>query len=79
MIFKEKHPDNPQETVWGCPRFSTAAGMWLIDWFRTEGGGLSDGASVAKGPELEWIKANPAEVLEMQVALEAWQARQIPF
>jgi len=78
MIFQEKHPDTG-ETVWGCPRLSSHGAGWLIDWFRADGGGLADGSSVAKGAELEWIKANPQAVLEMQVQLDAWQAKQIPF
>lgn len=79
MTFKEPHPENPQETVWGCPRFSVHGAGWLIDWFHAEGRGLCEGSSIAKGESLEWIKTHPEEVHEMQIRLQAWQKTQIPY
>ena len=78
MIFSEKHPETGQ-TIFGCPRLSSVGAGWLIDWYRPDGGGLSDGASIAKGAELEWIISHLSEVATMQAALKVWQDKQIPF
>lgn len=67
MIFEEEHEG---ATNWGCPRFSEAAGQWLIHWYDSRGN--LTGANLAKPDALEWIKANPKAVSEMQNEVQRW-------
>lgn len=72
MTFQEKHPETGA-MIWGCPRYSFHATAWLIDWINPDGS--VEGSSIAKGVELEWIKANPVEVDKMIELCANWKGR----
>jgi hypothetical protein len=67
MIFEDPDPETGGPN-WGCPRF--AFGLWFVDWYDVSGN--MTGASLAKSDGLEWIRANPEAVAEMQGQVETW-------
>lgn len=57
--------------LYGCPRLSTLAGVWLIDYF--DESGRIESVEVAHGDKLEWIKAHPRQVEMMRAKMQAWR------